>query len=290
MDPTADLAVTDPWKDIGVPLIIAFLGAAVATLWPWIQAFQRGRRFERIIGRELEEIGPYPDSPIPDKPWWEHAARRFIHEELFQRHSISPNRDFLLSLNPTVVYQVSQLWIALEKRDGNQWLYFLGELASNSRVGGPRLRTAHMKWEAIINAQREDWLDPMGIPSAFRQGAVIARAAELFQRRLEAYSDLLPLTDYGNDKNPKKLTLEQRNDLEARLRAWFYAKGAGLLLSGRAFEQFQKTRMTLVTKDASGFAIHKELSKLRTDLKIDLGVRQPQEREVTAAWPEEERW
>jgi hypothetical protein len=78
--------------------------------------------------------------------------------------------------------------------------------------------------------------------------------------------------------------------LEERLRVWFYEKGAGLLLSGRAFEQFQKARMTLVTKDASGFAIHKELSKLRTDLKIDLGVRQPQEREVTAAWPEEERW
>jgi hypothetical protein len=43
----------------------------------------------------------------------EHAQRRFIHEELFQRHSISQNRDFLLSLDLTVVYQVSQLWIAL---------------------------------------------------------------------------------------------------------------------------------------------------------------------------------
>jgi hypothetical protein len=290
MDLTPTLAVTDAWKDIGVPLIIAFFGAAIAAFWPWIQAFQRGRKFERIIGRELEEIGPHPDSPVADKPWWEHAGRRFIHEELFQRQSISQNRDFLLSLNPTVVYQVSQLWIALEKRDGKQWLYFLGELANNDRVGSPELRSAHSKWNTIIKAQREDWLDPMGVPSAFRQEAVLARAPELFQRRLEAYGDLLPLTDYGRETDPKELTLNQRRDLEEELRAWFYKNGAGLLLSGRAFEQFQKARTMLVAKDADRFVIHKELSKLRTDLKIDLGVRQPQEREVALAWPEEERW
>ena len=100
-------AGTDVWKDIWVPLIIAFFGAAIAVLWPWIQALQRGRKFTRIIHRELEEISPHPVDPEPDKPWWEHAQRRFIHEELFQRKSISQNRDFLLSLNPTVVYQVS---------------------------------------------------------------------------------------------------------------------------------------------------------------------------------------
>jgi hypothetical protein len=67
---TIPLAVTDAWKDIGVPLIIAFFGAGIAAFWPWIQALQRCRRFERIICRELEEIGPHPDSPKPDKPWW----------------------------------------------------------------------------------------------------------------------------------------------------------------------------------------------------------------------------
>jgi len=291
MDLTAAQAVTDPWKDVGVPLIIAFFAAAIAAFWPWIQAFQRGRKFERLIRRELEEIGPPPDSPPdPNKPWWEYAGRRFIHEELFQQHSISQNRDFLLSLNPTVVYQVSQLWIALEKRDGTQWLHFLGALANNDRVGSDKLRGAHREWAGIIKAQRKDWLDPMGSPSDFRQGAALARAPELFQRRLEVYGDLLPLTDYGRENNPKELTLDQRGDLENSLRAWFYKKGAGLLLSGRAFEQSQRARATLVMTDADPSAIQKELSKLRTDLKIDLGVRQPQERQVAAAWPEEERW
>jgi hypothetical protein len=203
---TAPLAVTDAWKDIGVPLIIAFFGAGIAAFWPWIQAFQRGRRFERIIGRELEEIGPHPGCPKPGKAWWEHAQRRFIHEELFQRHSISQNRDFLLSLDPTVVYQVSQLWIALEKRDGHQWLYFLGELANNDRVGSPELRSAHSKWKTIMDEQPKEWLETMGVPSAFRQEAVLARVPELFQKRFDAYSDLLPLTDYGTEANPKELS------------------------------------------------------------------------------------
>lgn len=290
MDLTAVLAVTDAWKDLGVPLIIAFFGAAIAAFWPWIQAFQRGRRFERIIGRELEEIGPHPASPKSNKPWWDHAQKRFIHEELFQRRSISQNRDFLLSLNPTVVYQVSQLWIALEKRDGHQWLYFLGELANNNRVGSPELRSAHSKWKTIIDAQPKDRLETMGIPSAFRQGAVLARVSELFQKRFDAYGELLCLTDYGRKDNPKELTLTERYELADKLTAWFYGKGAGgLLLSGRAFNQFLKTR-DLLTTDADRFLIHKEFSQLRTDLKIDLGVRQPQESDVALAWPEEERW
>jgi hypothetical protein len=287
---SAVLAVTDAWKDIGVPLIIVFFGGAIAAFWPWIQTFQRGRRFERIIGRELEEIGPYPGSPVTDKPWWEHARKRFIHQELFQRQSISQNRDFLLSLNPTVVYQVSQLWIALEKRDGHEWLYYLGKLANNDRVGSPELRSAHSKWKVIMDRQPKDWLETMGTPSAFRQGAVLARVSELFQKRFDAYSDLLPLTDYGPEDNPKNLTHTERRKLADRLTAWFYGKGAGLLLSGRAFDQFLKTRRTLVRAGSSNDDIRNELSQLRTDLKIDLGVRQPQEREVGLAWPEEERW
>jgi hypothetical protein len=290
MDLAAAPAVTNPWKDIGVPLIIAFFAAAIAAFWPWIQAYQRGRKFERLIRRELEEIGPFPLDPVPNKPWWEHAGKRFIHQELFQRHSISQNRDFLLSINPTVVYLVSQLWIALEKRDGNQWRYYLGELANNDEVGSDKLCNAHRKWDIILKEQPKDWLDPTGVPSAFRQGAVLARAPELFQRRLEVYGDLMPLTDYGKENNPKEFTLDQREDLESRLRAWFYEKGAGLLLSGRAFAQFQRARTALVKREADPSAIQKELSKLRTDLKIDLGVRQPQEREVVTAWPEEERW
>ncbi len=130
----------------------------------------------------------------------------------------------------------------------------------------------------------------MGVPSPFRQGVVIARASELFDRRFDAYGRLHSLTDYGPENQPLNLTPAERRDRAHRLTAWFYEDGAGLLLSGRAFGQFRKARETLLAEDASSLDVRNDLSKLRTDLKIDLGVRQPQERDVTIAWPEEERW
>ncbi|WP_132195150.1 hypothetical protein [Kribbella orskensis] len=273
-----------------MPLIIAFFGAAIAAFWPWIQSLQRGRRFQRIIRRELEEIGPRPEAPVEDKPWWDHATRRFIHEELFHRQSISQNRDFLLSLDPTLIYQVSQLWIALEKRDGRQWLHFLSALARNRRVGSPGLRDAHKKWETIIGAQRAEWLTTMGTPTAFRQGAVLARVPPLFDRRFVAYGRLLALTDVGSAAQPRELDLPERSELADGLMAWYYEQGAGLLLSGRAFAQFQRVQDALLAQYTEPAALQLEFSRLRTDLKIDLGVRQVQERDVAIGWPEEERW
>jgi hypothetical protein len=101
------------WKDIWVPLIIAFFAGAVAAFWLWLQAFQRGLKFQRLIRRELEEIAPHPPLPVEDLPWWQHATKRFVHQEFFERSNVAANRDFLLSLDPTVVYQVSQLWLSV---------------------------------------------------------------------------------------------------------------------------------------------------------------------------------
>lgn len=278
------------WTDIGAALIIAFFGGAIAVFWPWLQTLQRGRKFERIIRRELEEIAPHPGEPVEGKPWWEHATKRFVHEEIFRRDQVSQNREFLLSLDATVVYQVSQLWIALEKRDGNQWLWFIRELAKNSHVGSPRLREARDQWERIIEAQPRAWRETMGVPSPFRQDAVLGRVQPLFERRFAAYSALLPYTEYGPEGEPREVPSSERKTLSDRLSEWYYADGAGLLLSGRALEQFLRARQTLISADATNQAVQDELSKLRTALKIDLGVRQPEERDVAMAWPEDERW
>ena len=282
--------VASAWTDVGVPLIIAFLAGAIAAFWPWLQALQRGRKFQRIIRRELQEVAPYPEHPDSEKPWWEHATKRFIHEEFFQRGAISQNRDFLLSLDPTVVYQVSQLWIALEKRDGRQWMHFLFELANSRRVGSQDLKRARDMWKRIIDAQRSDLLETMGIPTAFRQAGVLARAESLFERRFEAYGRLLPLTKFEEEEHSADLDSAARDELADKLITWFYDGGSGLLLSGRSFEQFQKVRETLRSESATPLTLRAAFSKLRTDLKIDLGVRQPPERDVAMAWPEDERW
>jgi hypothetical protein len=81
-----------------------------------------------------------------------------------------------------------------------------------------------------------------------------------------------------------------RRDLADQLTSWYYEDGAGLLLSGRSFAQFERVRKALVTAQVDGTRLRREFSQLRTDLKIDLGVRQVQERAITDAWPEEERW
>jgi hypothetical protein len=271
-------------------LVVALVGGTIAALWPWLQAYQRGWRFQRLIRRELEEIGPRPVDFDEERPWWEHAQKRFVHEAIFHRDSISQNRDFLLSLDPGVVYEVSQLWIALEKRDGHQWMHFLDKLERNRQVRSEGLAEACAQWRAIIESQRDGWLETMGVPTSFRQQAALERVGSLFEKRFEHYSRLLPLTRYGTESAPSELDLKERNALADRLTDWFYADGAGLVLSGRALGQFNRTRETLTLEHVSGGQIRGQLSKLRTDLKIDLGVRQPQERLVAMAWPEEERW
>jgi hypothetical protein len=140
----------DAWRDIGVPLLLAFVGGGVAALWPWLQVRSRGKRFQQIIKRELEEIGPNPEDPVQGKAWWEHVTKRFVHEEIFKHENISQNRDFLLTLDGTVVYQVTQLWTAFEKKDATQWIRCIDALSRNRRLSSEGLRDACEKWERII--------------------------------------------------------------------------------------------------------------------------------------------
>jgi hypothetical protein len=170
-------------------------GWSIAVFWPWLQAFFRGRKFQGIVRRELQELGPHPAVPVSGKPWWEHATKRFVHEEVFAREKVSENRDFLLSLDPTVVYRVSQLWTALAKRDGDQWLHFIKELGNDKHVGSEELQKAHDQWEAILRAQ------PPGLRVLPRVRTVAGVAGSprpdpdsLLQARLAKYQGLLPLT------------------------------------------------------------------------------------------------
>jgi hypothetical protein len=281
-------------EDLPVPYyliaaIVALVAAVIVSAWTTLQAVQRGKRYRKLIRRELEEIGPdlkeSEIGPNLKEPWWEFATRRTVHEEIFRREHISENRDFILSLNPDVVYQVSQLWLALEKRDGKNWVYFLGKLANNRKVTSPDLKRAHENWAKVMDNQHPKFRNTMGVPTPFRQSAALNRTAELFRARLTAYGKLLPLLNhrriiagYGSRAVAKEMT------------EWFYENGNGLLLSGRAHEQFRQTRSVLEATYSRYKDVEDSLSALRTDLKIDLGVRQPQERRVEMAWPEDERW
>ena len=160
------------WEEVLPAIVIAVVAGALATFWPALQLIHRGRKFEGIIRRELEEIAPHPTQFQAGKQWWEHATKRFVHEEIFATHNISQNRDFLLSLNGDVVYKVSQLWIALEKHDADQWIEYLRQLSEDRRTTSDRLVDAYKSWLAVIYPEfhggaRRD----AGDESSLQQGA-----------------------------------------------------------------------------------------------------------------------
>lgn len=254
---------------------IGFLASLTAAGWPWLQSQQRRLRFQRLIRRELEEVGPYPKQRN-DQPWWTHLGKRFVHEEVFKETNVTANRDFLLSLHPSVTYQVSQLWIAFEKQDGLQWQHFLHELANNRRVNSPKLSEAARDWTALLGVATES--DEQGLLRRTHvRNANDRPSAEMFNARLTAYASLLPLT-----RNPET---RAGVELEAALNRWFYSSGNGLLLSGDSFRSFQQLRKDLTSPKSWPDQISSDASALRTELKIDLGVRHPDERYIELARP-----
>ena len=137
-----------------VPVVLAVLGLT----WPSVLAMHRGRRFRGLILRELEETAPWPLEP-PDRsakggelrdPWWARQQKNFVHREILA--DPSSNRDFILSLDPTLVYLVTQLWDSLERHDGDQWLWYLHEIATGYDQGG-KLWEPYDRWRALIESQ-----------------------------------------------------------------------------------------------------------------------------------------
>jgi hypothetical protein len=74
-------------------------------------------------------------------------------------------------------------------------------------------------------------------------------------------------------------------DMERPLRP--YEEG-GWLMDGNTFNSYKAARTTLLREDAGADSVFDALSMLRTDMKIELGVREPSERDVPSA-PSEER-
>jgi hypothetical protein len=269
------LPVASLSNDVVAPLILAVVGGGVAAVWPWLQTYWRGVKFQGIIKRELEELAPFPPTPAPNTPWWEHLRKRFVHEEIFARNEISANRDFLLSLNPDVVYKVSQLWIAFEKRDAEQWLHFLKGVAHDDRVGSPKLRHAHKLWSDLLKNESSGTTAPRVRDTTGTQ------RDSLLEARLAAYALLFGLTRYGSEGQPLSLSDKERARCAERLMDWFYGEeGGGLLLSGEAFLALRRAHARLTDPTANDRERWRAFSALRTELKIDLGVRHADVRNV----------
>ena len=140
----------DSFKDVLDVLLVPAVGGLVAMFWPEVDAADKRRRFERLIIRELEEAEPYPEQwasgeTIAD--WTRHQTRTFLHQRLL-RHAAG-HRDFILALDPTLVYQVSQLWDARRMADHAQWEWYLKQLGLH--FGGD-VAKVHQRWEDFLRS------------------------------------------------------------------------------------------------------------------------------------------
>jgi len=137
-------------KDVLDVVIIPIVLAVLALTWPAIQARYRQLAFKGLILRELEELKPYPECKQQGKNWWNHQKKTFIHQKIFQNPT--ENRDFILSLDPELVYFVTQLWDALEQKesDGEQWLWCLENIRDKyGRTSD--IKEVYNKWKKLID-------------------------------------------------------------------------------------------------------------------------------------------
>ena len=143
-------------------IAIAVLLALLPFLWQVAALLVRRWRFQKLMYRELEEVGPSPADVVaslattPGEASWKRRlpARRFLHREILGNPS--ENRDFILSLSPDETYSVTQFWSAYDAGDQNQFEFFLLRIA---RCAPFRFRAARRKlgdiaesWSGVLRA------------------------------------------------------------------------------------------------------------------------------------------
>ena len=97
----------------------------------------------------------------------------------------------------------------------------------------------------------------------------------LTEKRIERYTGLWKLTDFGTKDHPADRTIEERRHVVVQLRHWYYAQGGGLLLSEDARRQWSAAVCRLEQPKAKPSAVRTSMTCLRTRLKQDVHVHDP---------------
>jgi hypothetical protein len=144
-------------KDILDVLLVPVSVGLLALLWPALAARKRRKNFEYLIRRELEEATPQSEDLPEGLRWHRYLTKRFLHEEIIS-HPVD-NSEFVLSLNPTLAYSLSQMWIAFDKGskkgdepskdDAQQWCWQLRKTCEflDGQQSRPNFRQRlHRRW------------------------------------------------------------------------------------------------------------------------------------------------
>lgn len=113
--------------------------------------------------------------------------------------------------------------------------------------------------------------------------AQLARAKREEQFRLliattamPAYQALWSITEAANFSTEADLTTEDRRDFSEELRTWYYAKGNAMFLSWDATDLLLRAKK-LLDEGKPSEDVRKAFSDLRTKLKVDMGVYDPEQ-------------
>jgi hypothetical protein len=115
-------AARDAWQrdwvefvnKVVLPALVPLAVLVGGLLFPRYLERRRRAAFLHLIRQEIGEAGPHP-RPESAAAWPQRLTKRFIHEAIFA--DPSQNRDFLLSLDPELAYNLGQLWITFKKAD-----------------------------------------------------------------------------------------------------------------------------------------------------------------------------
>jgi hypothetical protein len=94
----------------------------------------------------------------------------------------------------------------------------------------------------------------------------------LVEPRVDAYRKLWALMDVASPSLQKELTANEREDLEAKLRTWYYSNGNGIFLSAESRALLVEAKKHLLDSNKPMKDIRGTLSKLRSQMKNDVGV------------------
>jgi hypothetical protein len=152
--------------DVIIPIIVGIIGlvgATIAVFWKRIESWHKGRVFQNLILRELEELTPYPtleeiklDPNKKKDRWSEHyqVDKKFVSKTIFAYPE--QNLDFILGINPNLVYHVNQLWDEIKLQHDNkdptkkQFEYYWDKIVEYCQNG--IIRKRYKDWNEILKA------------------------------------------------------------------------------------------------------------------------------------------
>jgi hypothetical protein len=124
---------------------------------------------------------------------------------------------------------------------------------------------------------------------SYRLQSALQRTTALTGPRVAAYQRIVKEFRAYSDESgePVDIPFAERSILAAQMQDWYFEQG-GWLMDGDTFNSYRAARRALLNKDADAASVFNALSSLRTEMKIELGVREPPERDKPFA-PSEER-